>query len=548
MGYSAVVNEGASVMKVGFLLFLLVPVWIWNVSQRKKIYKSLGFLYGERPQTAKILKRFKLASHIKLWCWSIAWILLVVALAKPSWGTEPVPVQRNGNAVSFVFDISWSMMAKDVSSELGETRLQAASNYANLLLSHLDGSDVSVVIAKGEGIVAIPCTSDYSAISNFVASLSPEMMSAEGTNLEAGIKAAVQSFPPQMAKFSTIVLFTDAEETKASLEQAAYDALRYGINLVFVGFGNTTEIDVLAGDKTTKVKTALREKNINEIIAKVNKKMPLSASSVKFVKAAKKGSARQVISCITGSEDGGTFMERTGYEMQEVERHSSFVFAALIFFCLGCFFAEFRIPSGKKNNKKSLAILLLPFLLFFTSCSENANGSFEILEGTVAFHRHDYQKAVACFFNAKEISNDNLKTKSYAQFGLATTYLMLGETETALENLQKISDNAPSEILFGSFYNSGLAAYSSGHYDKAIELFRNALLLQSNNIEAKINLELSLQKKTSTLAADKEINAISKTDETEIVEEAIFSIIKEDERNRWKNQFVQEEKSTALDY
>ena len=43
----------------------------------------------------------------------LAWIMLIFAYAGFSWGTYEVPVQRSGSAVSFVFDISYSMTADD---------------------------------------------------------------------------------------------------------------------------------------------------------------------------------------------------------------------------------------------------------------------------------------------------------------------------------------------------------------------------------------------------------------------------------------------------
>ena len=61
---------------------------------------------------------------------------MIIAFAGPYWGTEVVQVQKTGNAVSFVFDISWSMTAQDVLCEDSSyiTRLDGAKLLAIYLL------------------------------------------------------------------------------------------------------------------------------------------------------------------------------------------------------------------------------------------------------------------------------------------------------------------------------------------------------------------------------------------------------------------------------
>ena len=123
--------------------------------------------------------------------------MLVCSYAGFYWGTNLVPVQKTGTSVSFVFDISNSMLAEDGPN--GMSRLKAAGVFAEKLLDKMEeensSTPVSVVLAKGDGVTAIPLTEDYALIESLLDVLSPNLMTAPGTSLSKGILAAKNSFP-----------------------------------------------------------------------------------------------------------------------------------------------------------------------------------------------------------------------------------------------------------------------------------------------------------------------------------------------------------------
>ena len=53
------------------------------------------------------------------------------------------------------------------------------------------------------------------------------------------------------------------------------------------------------------------------------------------------------------------------------------------------------------------------------------------------------------------------------------------------------------ELLFRVLFNRGVLAYELGRYQNAYEDFRNALELNPESVEAKINLEYSLERISS---------------------------------------------------
>ena len=83
---------------VFFALLVIIPVFIILRIKNSKLKRLLNF-----RKMVFVRSFFVLLSAC----------MLMLAYAKISWGTRLMPVQKNGTSVSFVFDISNSMLAKD---------------------------------------------------------------------------------------------------------------------------------------------------------------------------------------------------------------------------------------------------------------------------------------------------------------------------------------------------------------------------------------------------------------------------------------------------
>jgi Ca-activated chloride channel family protein len=114
--------------------------------------------------------------------------------------------------------------------------------------------------------------------------------------------------------------------------------------------------------------------------------------------------------------------------------------------------------------------------------------------------------------------------------------------------MEQISPDAPEHILFGIYYNSGIALYEKGHYEKASEFFKKAMSLDSNNVNAKINYELSKKQNTLVKDSQTEISKMIESKKQSTIENAVFTIIKEEEKERWQSQISNENISAQNDY
>lgn len=554
-------------------MLLLVPALLLFVLwYRRIVHANLG--------GAAVLARLKLALPLRGLCWSVAWIMLLAALSGLSWGSHLVPVQQRGSSLSLVFDISWSMTAQDVpyDKNRGVSRLEAAASYGESLLERLESTDVSVIIAKGEGVVAVPLTRDFNAVRALLPALSPRLMTTAGSSLGSGLQKAAASFPLLSVAKKTVVVLTDGEETDGTLEAETRRLVAAGIDVVFLGFGSREGVEIMAGDGTTSVRSSLQEQRLVALVDAVNQSTAaeggILGGRALYLPAQSLGSAHRVLATITGGNGPGEGVSSqagsqagsqekgewagTAYQLETKERWNGCALLALLFLCAGFLFGELNPAFFKRLFRSSaggggtlLVILLAATGLFFQGCTRQWQGAAGVLEGAFFWHQGKYQKAISGFMGAMDTATalSQEEVLQYSTYGLAATYIMQGETEAALSRLQELSPDAPASLTFSALYNTGVISYNQGKYQEAAALFRKALEVEPANLDAKINLELSLgQDASQSAASSQEVIPVQEYSADDIAGAALFSLIREQEENRWKNQQRQDTAPSGDDY
>lgn len=476
---------------------------------------------------------------------SIAFVMVVLAYMGLSWGTYMAPVQKSGTAVSFVFDISNSMLAKDGPNKM--TRLEAASLYAKKLMSKMEGTSVSVILAKGDGIAAIPITEDYNMIDSLLSVMSPNLMTAPGTSLGKGILCAKNTFPKNYSSAGRIWVFTDGEETDGSMSNAMVECVMQGIPVTVIGFGSESESEVLAGDGKTKIKSALRTSTITESIDEAKKKARFYKAQIplSYLNSAEKGSALVLLNQLKGTEN-----QIISYEQNSIPRFKFFLIIAIICFAFSFIFVEFDFGRFiSKNHNKAKVIAASSIFLIFTGCSSQTTS---ILKGTYAWHQKNYRHAISFYLETarKAEAEQNTATLNYALYNLGTAYLALGEYEAAMEVFSKIPDDAPENVRYSAFFNSGIIAHKNENFDEAQNYFRKALEIDSSKVAAKINLELSLNmaEAEANINQSEAIPTVEEHSTIPEIENAVFNHIKENDKKQWKNSESNQSQNLAEDY
>lgn len=302
-----------------FILFLL-PCWFIFYINLKKIKKA----YSSLENTKKIIKKAK----IRAFFFSAAWIFLILGLACPLWGSKPVSVRRRGVSVMFVSDISKSMSLQDIQP----SRIAVQRQFLKILLEKMHKisaeSAVGLVITKGEGVLSVPLSFEKNALSSAIDALSPLILSSTGTNLEAGVLRALDSFGENRGNSKIIVLCTDGGETSGSLLHAAEKIKKTDAILIIVGFGTLEETKIKVLDE--RGNTQLKDARLEE--AFLQKAASIAGGESMYISALSSGSIETILKIIDTGVEG---VEKMVYIQEPVKRNFEMLLLAFIFLCLG---------------------------------------------------------------------------------------------------------------------------------------------------------------------------------------------------------------------
>ena len=476
-----------------------------------------------------------------------SFLMLLLAYMDIHWGTYLVPVQKSGTAVSLVYDISNSMLAKDCKG--GLTRLRSACEYSRALLKRMNGTSASVVLAKGDGVAAIPITDDYVSIEALLDVMSPELMTVPGSSIGKGILKAKETFPANYSNAGKIWVFTDGEETDNHLRQSLTECIKAGIPVTIIGFGGEDETEIVAGDGKTVVKSALRSQKIMNTIEEARKNMGIykNHAEVTFVNYTEKGWAAKLLEQLSNSDE-----QLISYESKPVPRFKLFLLLAVLFYAFSYIFTEFDFGSMKikKGSAASMVFCLNIFMIIcLTGCSDS---TADVLQGTFAYAQKQYSRAITFFHSAEqtESEKENNALLQYTLYDLGTAYSMIGEDEAAMEKFFLISEDAPAAIKYGAYYNAGIIAHKNQDYEHAAQYFKKALEADSTHIDAKINLELSIQNIEVNVrhSQSQAVPSVEENQDVQNMEKAVFERIKENDRKQWKNSESNQTSNLSEDY
>ncbi len=206
----------------------------------------------------------------RLQVWLAALLLIVLALARPQWGSRWEEVKRRGLDLLVALDTSRSMLAQD----LKPTRLQQAKWGVRDLVHQLRGDRIGLVNFAGTSYLQCPLTIDYAA---FLMTLDDALVGSVprgGTAIAQALETALAAFRKQSEGERVLLLISDGEDHEGR-PLALLDELRKEhIRIYAVGMG-TTEGELLpapagqAGfqkdDQGRVIKSSLQEDTLSKL-------------------------------------------------------------------------------------------------------------------------------------------------------------------------------------------------------------------------------------------------------------------------------------------
>jgi Ca-activated chloride channel family protein len=219
------------------LLLLLIPMIGWYIGKQRSMKASLRLSssagFEKAPKSVRMYLR-----HLPFACRIIAFILLVIALARPqttnSWNTSTT----EGIDVVLSLDISTSMLAED----LRPNRIEAAKDVAASFINGRPTDNIGLVIFAGESFTQCPLTTDHTVLLNLLKDVHCNMIE-DGTAIGHGLATSVSRLKDSQAISKVIILLTDGTNNRGEIApvMAAEIARTYGIRVYTVGVGTKGE-------------------------------------------------------------------------------------------------------------------------------------------------------------------------------------------------------------------------------------------------------------------------------------------------------------------
>lgn len=306
--------------EVLWLLLLLVPLVLIFVRRYKTGMRSIRALVG-RPRRPAYENVYVVKSFFSAMLFVLFVAAAILALADITWGEVPITEEMGDYETVLAIDISRSMLAEDVApSRLGRT-----SAVVKSVIGRAPGRRFAVVIFKGRGVAAVPMTDDAAALTGFLDVLSPAMLTSAGTDLEAGLDAALAAFPPRTNARKMIVLFSDGGFLDGNPNRAAERARNDNVVINTVGAGTATLTPIPLGDGSlvrdaagNVVETRLRADVLESVAER---------TSGSYMRLDDPRIASFLSDLVAGTRTVGTL----GYHFELRNRYRFFVVLALVF-------------------------------------------------------------------------------------------------------------------------------------------------------------------------------------------------------------------------
>ena len=251
-----------------FAVLFFVALYFYSNARRKRNiaqYGDVELLKALIPSSAV------LRSRITFWLTTVALVLLVIAVARPRYGTKKETLQTKGVEVVVALDISNSMMAEDIVP----SRLDKAKRLISRMMTQASGNKFALIVYAGDAFVQLPITDDQVSANMFLNQITPSLIKRQGTNVGEAIDLACRSFSDNEKIGKAIVVITDGENHEGGAEEAARRASELGIKVYVMGIGTAKGGRIPAG----KSGEFLRDREGNIVVTKLNETMAQSIAT-----------------------------------------------------------------------------------------------------------------------------------------------------------------------------------------------------------------------------------------------------------------------------
>ncbi|MFT4762012.1 MAG: Ca-activated chloride channel family protein, partial [Saprospiraceae bacterium] len=218
------------------LLLLLPAIGAWYFFKRKQHYPTL-----KMPNLDSISAlnswRGKLRGILPI-LRALAFIMLVIAIARPQETLKEEEIKAEGIDIFLVLDVSYSMLAKDLTPD----RMEASKRGAIDFVEGRKHDRIGLALFGGEAFTQCPLTTDHRVVKEFLAGTKAGIL-GEGTAIGMGLSSAVNHIKDSESESKIIILLTDGVSNIGYIQPmtAAEIAVEFGVKVYTIGVGTKGE-------------------------------------------------------------------------------------------------------------------------------------------------------------------------------------------------------------------------------------------------------------------------------------------------------------------
>ena len=189
---------------------------------------------------------------------SLAWLLVVAAIARPQWLEEPIIKELPMRDLLLAVDLSGSMEAQDFTDAGGKTvdRLTAVKQVLDTFLARRDGDRVGLILFGSAAFVQVPFTDDLDVVSELLDEAQIRMLGPR-TMLGDAMGLAINLFERSEVDERVLIVLTDGNDTGSLVPPA---------RAAEIARDNGVVVHTIAiGDPTASGEQALDEKTLENI-------------------------------------------------------------------------------------------------------------------------------------------------------------------------------------------------------------------------------------------------------------------------------------------
>lgn len=233
-------------------IFLLAPLpWLMRrwlpVADSGEAALNVSFL----PELEALVGR-RARSTLTAWQqqlpFTLIWLLLLMAAARPEWVGEPLPLAASGRDLMVAVDVSGSMEQRDMHWQGQDVdRLSLIKHLFSDFIEQRRGDRVGLILFGSQAYLQAPLTFDRHTVRTW---LDEAVIGIAGKNTAIGdaIGLAVKRLRQRPANSRILVLITDGANTAGAIEPltATRLAAEQGVKIYTIGIGSDPDAGMLS--------------------------------------------------------------------------------------------------------------------------------------------------------------------------------------------------------------------------------------------------------------------------------------------------------------